>query len=63
MTVVNVETAERTIAQWRTSAGADNPAGPLFASGAFAESDIIEAETSYTGVCSLCSASHTIACC
>ncbi len=63
MTVTNVETAARTVEHWRISAGADNPAGPLFASGAFAESDIIEAETSYTGHVSICSASHTISCC
>jgi hypothetical protein len=60
---MDVEIAERTVEQWRTTAGPDNPAGPLYASGAFAESDIIEAETSYTGHCSACSASRTLVCC
>jgi uncharacterized protein DUF6229 len=63
MTVMDLELAERTVGQWRITAGPGNPAGPLYASGAFAEPDIIEAESSYTGQCSLCTASHTIACC
>ena len=63
MTVKEAEIAERTAEQWRTNAGDDNPAGPLFAAGTFAEADLIEAETSYTGHCSACSASHTIWCC
>lgn len=63
MTVRELELAERTAEQWRTSADTDNPAGPLYASGAFAEADLIEAETSYTGICSACSASHTHPCC
>ncbi|MEV5748150.1 DUF6229 family protein [Actinoallomurus sp. NPDC052308] len=63
MTVKDLQLAEQTVEQWRTVACADNPAGPLYASGTFAEADLIEAETSYTGVCSACSASHTHPCC
>ncbi|WP_433180251.1 DUF6229 family protein [Actinoallomurus sp. CA-150999] len=63
MTVKEAEIAERTAEKWRTTAGDDNPAGPLFAAGTFAEADLIEAETSYTGICSACSASHTHPCC
>lgn len=63
MTLMGIAAAEQTAEQWRTVAGPDNPAGPLYASGAFAESDIMEAEASYTGHCSACSASAHIACC
>jgi hypothetical protein len=60
---MEIEIAERTAEQWRTVAGPDNPAGPLYASGAFAEPDIIEAEAIYTGHCSGCSASAHTQCC
>jgi uncharacterized protein DUF6229 len=63
MTIMEFQAAERTAAQWRTVAGPGNPAGPFYASGEFAEPDIVEAEASYTGQCSLCSASHTLQCC
>jgi Family of unknown function (DUF6229) len=63
MTVMDVEIAEGIVARWRTMAEADNPAGPLYTSGAFAESDIIEAETSYGTTCSACTASPTAHCC
>jgi hypothetical protein len=63
MTIMEIETAERTAEQWRTAAGPDNPAGPLYASGVFAEPDIVEAQASYTGHCSACSASAHVQCC
>jgi hypothetical protein len=63
MTVMEIELAERAAAEWRTTAGPDNPAGPLYASGVFAEPDIVEAEAKYTGVCSVCTASRNIQCC
>lgn len=34
------ETAEQIAARWRSGADADSPAGPLYASGRFAEVDI-----------------------
>jgi hypothetical protein len=40
MHTVTPETADRIAARWREDAGADNPAGPLFAAGSFAETDI-----------------------
>jgi hypothetical protein len=43
--------------------GPDNPAGPLYVSGAFAEPDIMEAAASYTHMCSPCTASGHIQCC
>lgn len=55
--------ANRMIAAWRTGAGDDNPAGPLFVSGEFAEADIAceaEAATMRTSVCTGCG---TINCC
>jgi Family of unknown function (DUF6229) len=56
--------AEQTVAEWRTAAGPDNPAGPLYAAGIFAEADIIATELILTrGTCSACTASHTGECC
>jgi len=63
MTVMDIELAERTAEEWRTADGPGNPAGPLYASGIFAEPDIMEAEASYTIGCSACTASHTSQCC
>jgi Family of unknown function (DUF6229) len=34
------DASQELLAGWRNNADADNPAGPLFASGKFAESDI-----------------------
>ncbi len=48
------------VAQWRN--GGDSPAGPLFASGQFAEADIVNAISLDTNCC-LCSGSRTIQCC
>ena len=50
------------VEHWRNGGGQNNPAGPLFAAGEFAEADIINAsskETSY----SICTGSDTISCC
>jgi hypothetical protein len=48
--------------QWRTSAGTDNPAGPLFAYGAFTESDIVEAHN-LALLYSISSGSQGVSCC
>jgi hypothetical protein len=48
------------VAQWRN--GGDSPAGPLFASGQFAEADIVNATALDTNCC-LCTGSWTIQCC
>ncbi|HZU31236.1 MAG TPA: DUF6229 family protein [Candidatus Angelobacter sp.] len=45
---------------WRN--GGDSPAGPLFASGEFAQADIINATAKDTGCC-LCTGSWTVQCC
>lgn len=63
MTEMEIELAERAAEEWRSTAGPANPAGPLYASGVFAEPDIVEAEAKYTGHCSLCSASRGVYCC
>lgn len=47
--------------RWLLSAE-DNPAGPLYSGGAFAEADIVGSTGRKTQV-SLCTGSHTIACC
>ena len=35
-----MQTTSETASRWRTDAAADNPAGPLYAAGKFAEADI-----------------------
>jgi hypothetical protein len=65
MTLMEVEAAEKAAERWRTVAGPDNPAGPLYLSGAFAEPDIVEAPAAITGDirCSACTRSANIECC
>lgn len=48
-------------AEWRNRAGQNNPAGPLFAAGEFAEADIVNATAKATGCC-LCTGSLNIPC-
>jgi hypothetical protein len=57
--------SEQLVENWRNEAGSDNPAGPLFAGGAFAAADIVSvAETPTIGKpCSVCTASARVACC
>jgi hypothetical protein len=48
---------------WRNG-GEDNPAGPLFAAGMFAEADITTVDCGGpTFNCSACTGSHTRECC
>lgn len=50
------------VAQWRTHENQDNPAGPLFAAGEFAEADIVNATPGLT--CgTACSGSLNHPCC
>ena len=60
------QSAHLTPTQWRESADDANPAGPLFAGGAFAEADIVSAADFPTiggNPPSICTGSHTIQCC
>ena len=50
------------VEQWRNNPEQDNPAGPLFAAGEFAEADIVNA-TAETIRCSACSGSAGHPCC
>jgi hypothetical protein len=50
------------VAQWRNH-GQDNPAGPLFAAGEFAESDIVNATSEFATKCSACTGSTGNPCC
>lgn len=68
MPVLAPERAEEVVAAWRRSAepfdGLDNPAGALYASGKFAEADIITACYEGSGKCgTICSGSATNDCC
>lgn len=66
---VDVLAARREIVLgWRSSAGTDSPAGPLYAAGAFAEADIaapdmVSTFARYTLGCSACTASKGRPCC
>jgi Family of unknown function (DUF6229) len=62
MNTVTPEPADRLAARWRSNAGADNPAGPLFTAGSFAETDITSQGRADTHV-SLCTGSATVSCC
>ena len=51
------------VAQWRDHGEQDNPAGPLFAAGEFAESDIVNATSEFVTRCSSCTGSSPVFCC
>jgi uncharacterized protein DUF6229 len=51
------------VAQWRNVGVQDNPAGPLFAAGEFAEADIVNATAEFYTRCSGCSGSYGWPCC
>lgn len=67
MQAVMPEAREDTVMRWRSSAGGDSPAGPLYAAGEFAEADIAAPDMVTTVArnsrCSLCTASNAIPCC
>jgi hypothetical protein len=51
------------VAQWRDQGNQNNPAGPLFAAGEFAEADIVNATAEYWTCGTACSGSFTRQCC
>ena len=51
------------VAQWRDRGEQDNPAGPLFAAGEFAESEIVNSTADFGTRCSICTGSSPVACC
>jgi Family of unknown function (DUF6229) len=58
------ERAAVLVASWRTSADGDNPAGPLYASGVYAEADMVVAGWPESGRCgTACTYSRTRQCC
>ena len=65
MTMEAKERALAVVAQWRRSADVDNPAGPLYVSGRYAEAEIVEAGRPDTfGACgTACTGSRTRYCC
>lgn len=55
---------DQVVNQWRNSADVDNPAGPLFAGGRFAEAEIMNKTWPITTQgCSACTGSMTHHCC
>jgi hypothetical protein len=65
MPVPTIESADEIVAGWRRSTeptyGVGNPAGELYASGMFAEADIVEA--SFAATLSTCSTGAIRCCC
>jgi hypothetical protein len=55
--------AAELVAQWRNHGNQDNPAGPLFAAGEFAEADIVNATSEFATRCSACTGSTGNPCC
>ena len=51
------------VAQWRNQGELDNPAGPLFAAGEFAEADIVNSTAEFWTRCSACTGSSPVHCC
>jgi hypothetical protein len=51
------------VAQWRNHGEQDNPAGPLFAAGEFAEADIVNATPEYYTCGTYCTGSVRVQCC
>lgn len=51
------------VAQWRDHENHDNPAGPLFAAGEFAETDIVNATTESWTCGTYCTGSVRVQCC
>jgi hypothetical protein len=61
MTTTALLEAEETVARWRAGTD-DSPAGPVFASGEFAEGDIVACNPPGSR-CSACTASRPVFCC
>ena len=63
MTTATLTRPEALIAEWRTSAEGDHPAGPLFSS-PFAQAELTSLDMVDTfNSCSSCTASRTASCC
>jgi len=64
MVVETLDRADEIVARWRRSADADNPAGPLYAGGRYAEADLLQKTGWPSGHCgTACSGSRTRYCC
>ena len=64
MSVEQLARVEEIVARWRCADGPDNPAGPLWASGAWAEAEIVEEAAEFTLKCATaCTGSTTRYCC
>jgi hypothetical protein len=62
MSIDQIDRGLELAAQWRSGAGPDNPAGPLFTAGQYAQGDLTQRMTTVTK-CSACTASRTKVCC
>lgn len=64
LTPTSEDLRARMVAQWRDHAEGDNPAGPLFIGGEYAEADIMGDTGTISGKCgTACSGSRTRMCC
>ena len=63
---MNMSSAADVVSEWRNEAGEDNPAGPLYSHGIYAEADIVSEASDLTGrPCGStgCTGSRTTLCC
>ena len=51
------------VAQWRNQENDDNPAGPLYAAGQFAEADLVNATAEVWTCGTYCTGSVRVQCC
>lgn len=61
--VSEIESPELIVARWRSQADEENPAGPLFTAGRFAEADLVEAQSADTARPTACTFSLHHECC
>lgn len=64
---VTVMSKDQQVARWRDEAAEDNPAGPLYSHGIYAEADIVSEVSEVTGLpcggSTGCTGSRTTLCC
>ena len=64
MSLDEIARAQQLVAAWRSGAGPDNPAGPLFTGGQYAQADLTQRTGIGTKRCgTACTYSRTLYCC
>jgi hypothetical protein len=64
MSLDEIARGQELVAAWRSGTGPDNPAGPLFMAGRYAQADVAQRTGPPTGRCgTACTYSRTRYCC